>query len=99
MALPDALTHTRKNRNSLVELRDSMRELHDKHRLAHSISPKESRLTSFDKRAQKVDDLDAGFQNLHGNFGLMQRSWFRENISVNLAGGTGDAIQRFPKHI
>ena len=61
--LADALADPGEHRHPAVQGSDRLHELHDEHRLAHARAAEQAGLAAADEGTQKVDDLDAGFQN------------------------------------
>ena len=53
-------THTGKDGESVVLLRDVVDQLHDQNRLPYTSSPEQTDLASFGVRFEQVDHLDAG---------------------------------------
>ena len=99
MAFTNPFAYAGKDRNPLVQLRHRMHELHDQHGLTDPGTAEESGFSASDERAQKIDDLDAGFQNRRRSLGAVQRTRFRDDVAVNCAGEWRFAIQRFAEEI
>ena len=53
-------THTSKDGESVVLLRDVVDQLHDQDRLSYASSPEQTDLASFGVRFEQVDHLDTG---------------------------------------
>jgi hypothetical protein len=64
VALTGALADTGEHRNSTVVLRDALDHLLDEHGLADACTAEESDLSAEHVRREKVDDLDAGLEQL-----------------------------------
>src|SRR5690606_32054995 len=63
-ALTGTLTHTGKHRQTAVLLGDVVDEFQHVHGLAHAGAAEQADLTALGERADQVDNLDAGFQQL-----------------------------------
>ena len=79
VALTGTLTHTREHGVTGVQLGDVVDELHDDHGFAHAGTTKRADLAALEERADEVDDLDAGGQQLGGG-GLLGQ---RRSLAVN----------------
>ena len=66
VALAGTLTHAGKHRQTAVLLSDVVDELHHVHGLAHTGATEQTHLTALGERANQVDHLDAGFQQIDG---------------------------------
>ncbi len=62
VALARALADAREHRVAAVGLRDVVDEFHHRHGLADASAAEETDLAALGKRADQVDDLDAGFE-------------------------------------
>ena len=79
VTLTGTLTHTREHGVAGVQLGDVVDELHDDHGFAHTGTTKRTDLAALEERADEVDDLDAGGQQLGGG-GLLGQRW---GLTVN----------------
>src|SRR5207244_5892894 len=74
VALAGPLTHTREHRPALVLVSDVADELLHDHGLACARSTEESDLRAFCKRADEIDHLDPGLQDLDLRL-LLRHGW------------------------
>ena len=75
VAFAGALADAGEHRIAAVGLRDIVDQLHDQHGLADARAAEQADLAALGVGRQKVDDLDAGFENLRfrGLFGVGRR--------------------------
>ncbi len=64
VALTGALTHAGEHGKARVRLRNVVDELHHVHGLAHAGAAEQSHLAALGERADEVDHLDAGFEQV-----------------------------------
>jgi hypothetical protein len=68
-----AFTDAREHRNTAVQLRDVIDQLHDDDGLADAGATERSDLTTLQEGADQIDDLDAGGQDLRAGRLVNQR--------------------------
>src|SRR5213076_1134003 len=74
VAFTGAFSDTGKHRDTAVEFRDVVNQLHDDDRLADSGATERANLAAFQEGADQINDLDAGGKNL-GRRRLILERW------------------------
>jgi peptide chain release factor 1 len=92
VALTGTLAHAGEHRQTAVRLGDVVDQFHHVHGLADAGAAEQADLAALGERADQVDDLDAGFQQLGGRGPARRRTG--RAVDDPLVGGRSGRLRR-----